>query len=116
MAARRGSAAWLLAVAFALAACANASTRRVVAPDGKPAFEIRCQVDDSGCLRAADEACPKNGHEMLKIEDSGWPRGSGAFQATMLFRCRPAAAAAKPAAPPGADAPDKKTGVRRPRH
>jgi hypothetical protein len=116
MAARRVWAAWLLAVALALAACANASTRRVVAPDGKPAFEIQCQVDDSGCLRAADEACPKNGFEMLEIGDSGWPRGSGAFRATMLIRCRPTAAATKPAAAPRADAPDKRPGVRRPRH
>jgi hypothetical protein len=107
------SAAWLLAVAFALAACSNASTRRVVAPDGKPAIEIQCSVDDSPCIRAAEEACPKDGFELLTVSDTGWPRGSGAFQATMLVRCRPVAAAKKSAAPPRGDAPDKRTVRRR---
>lgn len=106
----------LLAVAVACTACANAKTNRVVAPDGKPAFEIQCTTDDSHCDRAAEEACPKNGYELLTSRDSGWPRGSGAFEATMLIRCRPPAAATKPAAPSRADAPEKKTTVRRPRH
>jgi hypothetical protein len=104
-----------LALVSVVAACAKVSTSRVVAPDGKPAIEVRCYDEDSFCLRAADDACPKNGYEVLENSDSGWPRGSSAFEASMVIRCNAIAAATKPAAPPRAGAPDRKTKIRRAR-
>jgi hypothetical protein len=86
-------------IAVAVSACANVSTAHVVAPDGKPAIEVRCYNDDSPCLRAADDACPKNGYVVLKSENSGWPRGSSAFDATLLIRCNSTTAGTKPAPP-----------------
>ena len=93
-----------LLAALAGAGCAGPTVTKIHGPDGTPAYRVQCVRDDDICYETAEKLCLEKGFEVLDARDNNWPRGTGAFEAAVVVRCRGGSALEQDGGAAGRDA------------